>query len=337
MRKMRIAVLTFLLVIIMVQAFQVEFVQATPPFMLMSYSTCRDINPATSEPIGITDEFSRNDAMIYAWFMIGYTLPTNATYTWKWYDPTGSLYKETYLNHSGNGPCSIYGEPLEVSKIPIATRIGLWLVEVYIDDSLLFKQNFTIGKYIVMVNVKGLPKASKTILTVDGNRTEEIQGATDLLLQFDEDTSHTLLFEPLVDGGEGIRYVNASTAGPLEISTRKTVSIAYSTQYYLDVASSFGNPQGSGWYDQGATANFSVTSPVYDYVATKHTLTGWTGDYVGTDPTGNIQMDGPRTVEALWVSDYTLTYILVIAILAVVIALVIVKTRTKKQGQTQAT
>jgi hypothetical protein len=337
MRKMRIAVLPFVVALVLAQAFQVGVAQATPPFMLMSYSTCRNVNSVTSEPIDLTDEFSRNDVTIYAWFMIGYTLPTNATYTWKWYDPTGSLYKETYLNHSGNGPCSIYGEPLEISKIPLEKRLGLWFVEVYIDDSLLFKQKFTIGKYIVAVNVKGLPKALKTILTIDGNRTEEIQGATDLLLQFDEDTSHTLLFERMVDGEEGIRYVNASTAGPFEVSARRAVSIVYSTQYYLDVASSFGNPQGSGWYDQGAMANFSVTSPVYDYVATKHTLTGWTGDYVGTESTGTIQMDGPRTVEALWESDYTLTYILAIAILAVVVVLIVVKTRTKKQDRSQAT
>jgi hypothetical protein len=336
-KKIRIVFLAFVLALISFQTFMVKPVGATPQFMLIGYGTSRSIDPVTKDPIGLTDEFSRNDAKIYAWFMIGYTLPTNATYTWKWYDPAGNLYWQSSLNHSGNGPNKIAGEPLNIGEIPMAQRVGLWRVEVYIDGVLLFQQNFTIGRYLVVVSVRGLPKALKTVATIDGNRTEEIQGSTAYTLQFDEGTFHTIAFEGSINDGEGIRYVNATSTGPLNVSARKLINVAYSTQYYLKVNSQYGDPQGSGWYEKGANANFSVSSPVYDYLATKHALTGWTGDYTGTESTGTIEMDGPRTIEALWENDYTFTYVLVIIIIAIIAALVIARMRMKRKSQSRPT
>jgi hypothetical protein len=110
------------------------------------------------------------------------------------------------------------------------------------------------------------------------------------------------------------------------------IRVAYTPQYYLKVDSSFGNPQGSGWYDEGVSANFSVSSPTYDNLAAKHTLTGWTGDYTGREPTGSVQMDGPRTVEATWESDYTFTYVLIGGIGALVILISIHMTRASRRA-----
>ena len=328
MKKIAVALLA-LLIFVSFQSITVKSVGAIPQYMLIGYSTCKNVKFATSEPIGLTDEFSRNDSNVYAWFMVGYTLPTNASYTWKWFDPSGRLYQETSRNDSGNGPRSIYGEPLEIQKIPLQERIGLWRVEVYIDGDVLFKQNFTIGKYIVVIGVKGLPKNLKTIVTLDKNQSE-IQGLTERVLQFDEGTNHTFAFERVVNEDEGTRYVNASFTGPFEVSRRRLVTVVYVPQYYLKVDSAFGNPQGSGWYDMGVNANFSVSSPVYDYVAAKHTLSGWTGDYVGAEPTGTIEMDGPRTIDVVWQSDYTLTYVLVVVVLLIVVILVGLKLRKRR-------
>ena len=105
--KVGLVILSLILMLTSIQTLTGESANAIPAFMLIRYGTCRDINPITAEPISLTDEFSRNDSKIYAWFMIGYTLPTNATYTWKWFDPIGNLYQETSLNHSGNGPWSL--------------------------------------------------------------------------------------------------------------------------------------------------------------------------------------------------------------------------------------
>jgi len=336
---MKIVLIALVLALACFQTLRVESAVAVPEFMLLSSGTSKSVNPATSEPTAVTDEFSRNDAAVYAWFVIGYTLPTNATYTWKWYDPAGALYRQTLLNHSGNGPNLILGEPLNVQEVPIAKRMGVWLVEVYIDDVLLFKQNFIIGKYLVLLSVKGLPKALNTTVTVDGNRTEQIQGSTGFTFQFDEGTSHTIVVETIVQSDEATRYVNASFTGPLNVAARKQVLVTYTPQYYLEVESLFGNPQGSGWYDKGANANFSVSSPVYDYLAIKHTLTGWTGDYVGTEAEGTIEMDGPRMVEALWENDYTITYILIALIIIVIViaSLVIAKKRMKRASTTEPT
>ena len=338
---MKKTVVIFVLLIVIlagVQSAHIGPIGATPPYMLIDYATCKDVSyvDSTIYPVNRTDEFSKMDSKIYAWFMIGYTLPTNATYTWDWYDPADKLYQQTFLNHSGNGPNTIAGQPLETERIPLEQKVGLWRVEVYIDEELLFQQKFTVGKYLVFVAVRGIPKALNASLTIDGEE-QGIQGSTERMFQFDEGTSHILAFESIVNDAEGIRYVNATSAGPFTVEARGQIKLAYSAQYYLTVDSAYGNPQGAGWHDQGAVANFSVASPVYDYLATKHTVTSWTGDYIGTETSGTIEMDGPRIVEAVWENDYSLTYVIFAILVLAVIAVIIVKVRKKKEREIQAT
>jgi len=79
-------------------------------------------------------------------------------------------------------------------------------------------------------------------------------------------------------------------------------------QYYLTVNSGCGDPQGGGWYNEGATATISVVSPCPPGATdTQYVFNGWAGDWVGLLPTAEIIMDRPKTVIALWATQYYLT------------------------------
>jgi len=115
-----------------------------------------------------------------------------------------------------------------------------------------------------------------------------------------------------VPAGEGTRYACAGWTGTgsapatgeenlcqFTITQNSSIVWLWKTQYYLTTDSLYGDPQGEGWYDEGATASWSVTSP----------WPGATGvQYVATPPTsGTVVMDAPKTVTVTWTTQYKLT------------------------------
>jgi hypothetical protein len=104
----------------------------------------------------------------------------------------------------------------------------------------------------------------------------------------------------------------------------------YATQYQLVVDSpgGLGNPQGSGYYDAGSTATFSVSSPVGFLV--QQVLVRWEGDYTGSSPQGSVAMDGSKAVHAVWETSYTQLYIVAAAVAAVVVVGVVLMMRRRK-------
>jgi uncharacterized repeat protein (TIGR02543 family) len=45
---------------------------------------------------------------------------------------------------------------------------------------------------------------------------------------------------------------------------------------------------------------------------------GWIGDFVGTEASASLTMDGPKTVTANWRADYSRLYVLIVGVMAVV-------------------
>jgi hypothetical protein len=108
-----------------------------------------------------------------------------------------------------------------------------------------------------------------------------------------------------------------------------TIRIQYQKQYYLKVISDYGNPQGEGWYDNGAKATFSVASPipqagVLGLLGGRIVFKAWTGDLSSTSASASIWMNGPKTVTAEWTNDNTLVYVVMGAIVAVLIVVLVV-------------
>jgi len=109
----------------------------------------------------------------------------------------------------------------------------------------------------------------------------------------------------------------------------------YQAQYELVVDSEggLGNPQGSGFYDAGSTATFSVTSPVGFLI--QQVFVRWEGDFTGDSPQGSLTMDKPKVVHAVWRIDYTQLYI-VIAAVAVLIALGLMLMMKRRRGAAES-
>jgi len=130
----------------------------------------------------------------------------------------------------------------------------------------------------------------------------------------------------LISGGSGKRYVftgwtvDGSSAGSSPVSVvlngPRAVIANYKTQYYLAVKSPYGNAQGEGWYDEGTTATFSVEQ-IHNDGWIKYVFDKWIGDSSATSSTNTMIMDSPKTVTAIYRSDYTTLYLIAGSIAAV--------------------
>ena len=141
-----------------------------------------------------------------------------------------------------------------------------------------------------------------------------------------------------LNGSAGTRYVfkgwmvdgALQPGNPISITMDKphTAVASYETQYQLIVDSQYGNAKGAGYYANGTTAVFSVTSPVGFLI--QQVFAKWDGDFTGTSPTGSITMDMPHRIHANWTTSYFQLYILVGVIAAVVVIAAILLMRRRQ-------
>ena len=80
------------------------------------------------------------------------------------------------------------------------------------------------------------------------------------------------------------------------------------TQYKLTLQSSYGTPQGAGWYNAGSIANFSVEDSVIAENQTKYVFQSWNGSgpgsYSGEQRNASVVMNNPITETANWSAEY---------------------------------
>lgn len=110
----------------------------------------------------------------------------------------------------------------------------------------------------------------------------------------------------------------------------------YVTQYWLEVASTHGNSTGSGWYDEGSGASFSVQSTtismenVLGLLGGEWVFEGWyqRGELISPASTGTVAMLGSHFLTARWAPDLTLPLIfLAVAALALLAIVLVVRRR----------
>lgn len=94
----------------------------------------------------------------------------------------------------------------------------------------------------------------------------------------------------------------------VKMDSARTVTALCTTEYELTVLSDRGETQGSGWYEAGSTATVSVDSSLGSIV--RHVFAGWSGDSTSEERNTTVLMSRPRTIEALWQTDYSRVYML---------------------------
>ncbi|MGA3108964.1 MAG: M6 family metalloprotease domain-containing protein [Candidatus Bathyarchaeia archaeon] len=130
-------------------------------------------------------------------------------------------------------------------------------------------------------------------------------------------TTANVTVQPIVDFANGTREVlvgwnNASFAQApdfqLHVNSPTRIQAIWKVQYLIQVASSYGLPQGSGWYDSGSVAKISVQPQINYNNQTRRILTGWTGDYSGKNPNFTLPANKPMNVAAQWMTQYQITF-----------------------------
>lgn len=84
----------------------------------------------------------------------------------------------------------------------------------------------------------------------------------------------------------------------------KSIQVKGTKQYYLDIESQYGGTTGSGWYDEGAIAQFRIKdlSSAAGFW-NQYLFDGWSGDFSGNVQAANFVMGGPKKITANWKED----------------------------------
>jgi M6 family metalloprotease-like protein len=104
----------------------------------------------------------------------------------------------------------------------------------------------------------------------------------------------------------GINGQNPTTT--LTVNAPSLIQAQWRTQYLVQVLSTYGNPQGAGWYDAGTYSQVSIEPQVDSGNRTRRVFQGWTGDYSGSDTNVNLRVDSPKALAALWNTQYEVKF-----------------------------
>ena len=92
---------------------------------------------------------------------------------------------------------------------------------------------------------------------------------------------------------------NYAGSNGITMNSPVTSTASWQGQYYLTVSSSHGSPTGQGWYNSGASASFSVSTPISGGAGTQYAFSSWagsgSGSYSGASASASCTMNGPIT------------------------------------------
>ncbi|MFO7889711.1 MAG: T9SS type A sorting domain-containing protein [bacterium] len=131
------------------------------------------------------------------------------------------------------------------------------------------------------------------------------------------DTARFYINSP-VTGEEGVRYVFTHWEGVGKgaytgVNTDSCIvmwnpikeTACWKIQYFVDIESDYGNPQGEGWYDELSEAHISVDTVDSVDPETRMIFCGWKGNgYTGPNPAPIITMSEPVRQQAGWNKYY---------------------------------
>ena len=181
-------------------------------------------------------------------------------------------------------------------------------------------------KQALTITFANMPAAA--IITIDGT----VYNGTILRstpFEWNSGSTHSLQVSQVEPGPPGVRYVfvkwsdgSTDLSRTLNTTMPGDYSPIFTTQDELDVLSGQGNPQGAGWYDAGATATISVTSPtpaagLFGLLGATSTFLHWTDASTATTPMATITVDQPKSATAAWSTDYTRAYTAMAVIVAI--------------------
>ena len=143
-----------------------------------------------------------------------------------------------------------------------------------------------------------------------------------------------------IDGGKAITGTSYTFTN---VQAAHTITFNWQEQYYLNVTSAYGITTGSGWYNSGSAANFSVNTTATDNTGNRLAFLAWNGtgagSYTGSGASQAVIINDPVTETATWAipstSLYTVaeTALIIFALLLLVILLLAWRRQRKKNQE----
>jgi hypothetical protein len=190
-------------------------------------------------------------------------------------------------------------------------------------------------------NIKYSPQYKLTIISDHGSPIGDDW-------YFAKDTANFSITSP--DMQDKTRYVFTTWSGNLTstssyasilMNAPKTIIANWNTQYYLTLLSKYGNPTGQGWYNEGATAQFSIQDQTTDPSGVQYAFTSWNGTgtdaYTGQDRAHAVTMNAPITETANWEPATSLYSVLIVALIVfIIIAVTLLITWKRRKNKKQS-
>jgi len=204
----------------------------------------------------------------------------------------------------------------------------------YIDDVSVIPQSASVN---LNLKISGLPSELSTKVLVDGRPEEPVGGGDTKTLRFKFGEPHNLTVEEYVYESDRVRYVCGMRSVSVNASTDETLTFNYKPQYRLALESAYGVTEGSGWYDDGVDARFSVSPATVQAggalgsLGVRYVFQGWSGDLRINSTSGEVKMDSPKRLTAVWQADYLSLYIVLGVLGAAVVGLSLLVFRKKQR------
>ncbi len=104
-------------------------------------------------------------------------------------------------------------------------------------------------------------------------------------------------------------YSGDTEVALVTMDSPKAITANWRTDYLLTIESTYGEPEGEGWYESGSTVTISVTPS--EGMLIRHIFTGWSGDFSADAPAASVTIDSPKAITANWRTDHTRLYMLI--------------------------
>jgi hypothetical protein len=190
--------------------------------------------------------------------------------------------------------------------MPPKTKMAFLGVAILVFAFILTPALVEAQTYSITFTVTGLPAGVRTQYYLDGVLNGTMSTAEAKTLDLSLGIAHAISVDLYVGGGNGTRYQCGDNVWSSSGSGVKT--FIYKTQYYLEVASLYGSPSGSDWYDDGTTAQARLAANMtVGPEGVRYVFVRWEQDASGqgtvSDP---ILMNRPSKAVAQWKTQYNL-------------------------------
>jgi uncharacterized membrane protein len=248
----------------------------------------------------------------------------------------GSGYYGTSSISSGNTTVDLHPRPR-----PHPSPIWFYYYPYYVPSTQTviqpFDQSYTFAyetQYQLTVQNDFGGSVSESGWYVDGS---SVNLNTDPMVQSSQDTRHVFVAWTL----NGADMNTAQTT--ITMNQPYSAIAKYTKQYYVDVRSDYGNPSGSGWYDEGSKATIQVDKELpldglSGALGGKRVFDHWSG--AGTASGANIaeiSVDAPKLVAANWSVDMTWPYVIMVLLVSAIVVVILALFRPRiKRATTEA-